>query len=101
MSLLHVELKKQVDDSYDIETGFELGPALIRDLQNGLAGNIKKIAVITDSIVKDLYAANLLSLLKQAGYEADLFVFEQGAQGGLNAWNDVSKKTLYMKHIWY
>ena len=78
MSLLHVELKKQVDDSYDIETGFELGPALIRDLQNGLAGNIKKIAVITDSIVKDLYAANLLSLLKQAGYEADLFVFEQG-----------------------
>ncbi len=78
MGILHLELKKMVDNSYDIETGFELEETLIRDIQNGLAGNIKRFAVITDSIVKDLYAGRILALLQAAGYQADLFVFEEG-----------------------
>ena len=73
-----VELKKVVDDSYEIETGFELENKLIEDLQNGLVGNIKKFAVITDSIVKDLYATRILGLLNDAGFKADMFVFEAG-----------------------
>lgn len=78
MSLLHVELKKLVDDSYDIETGFGLEQKLVEDIQNGLVGNKNKFAVITDSIVKGLYAERILALLRQAGYQADLFVFEAG-----------------------
>lgn len=80
MSVFNVELKKIVDDSYEIEIGFCLADKLISDIQNGLVGNITKFAVVTDSIVKDLYAASILNRLIEAGYKADLFVFEAGEQ---------------------
>ena len=78
MSTFNVELKKVVDDSYDIEIGFELQQKLITDLKNGLVGNLKKFAVITDSIVIELYAEKICHLLQEAGYTADIFVFEAG-----------------------
>lgn len=56
MSIFKVELKKVVDDSYEIETGFSLGKKIVQDIQDGLVGNIQKFAIITDSIVRDLYA---------------------------------------------
>lgn len=78
MSTFNVELKKVIDDSYEIEVGFELEQKLIEDIQNGLVGKIRKFAVITDSIVKDLYGERIYQLLLEAGYQADLFVFEAG-----------------------
>lgn len=78
MSIFDVELKKVVDDSYEIETGFHLEEKLMEDLKNGLVGKIHKFAVITDSIVKDLYADNICHMLQTAGYEAQLFSFEAG-----------------------
>lgn len=78
MGTFNVELKKVIDDSYEIEIGFNLQEKLIADLKNGLAGNISKFAVITDSIVKELYADNILTELVRNGYQADLFVFEAG-----------------------
>ncbi len=78
MSIFNVELKKVVDDSYEIEIGFELEDKLITDLKSGLAGNIQKFAVVTDSIVKELYADKIQAKLTEAGYHADLFVFEAG-----------------------
>ncbi|MCD7826429.1 MAG: 3-dehydroquinate synthase [Clostridiaceae bacterium] len=78
MSTFGVTLKKVVDDSYDIEIGFELEETLLRDLQNGLVGSVKKYAVVTDSIVKELYAEKICRMLQSAGYQAELFVFEQG-----------------------
>ncbi|MBE6861898.1 MAG: 3-dehydroquinate synthase [Ruminococcus sp.] len=78
MSTFNVELKRVVDDSYEIEIGFGLQEKLLTDIQNGLVGNITKFAVITDSIVKDLYTENILNMLKNAGYQADMFVFEAG-----------------------
>lgn len=78
MSTFHVTLKRTVDDSYDIETGYSLEKKLICDIQNGLLGNIQKFAIITDDIVKDLYAEKMLQLLLEAGYHADLFVFKAG-----------------------
>lgn len=78
MSKLHLELKKVVDDSYDIEIGYELGEQLLCDLRDGLVGSIHKFAVITDSNVKDLYAEGICRLLQEAGYQTDLFVFKAG-----------------------
>lgn len=78
MGIFNVELKKIVDDSYEIEIGLGLEEKLISDLKNGLVGKLTKFAVITDSIVKDLYAESILSKLNDAGYQADLFVFEAG-----------------------
>ena len=78
MGIFSVELKKVVDDSYHIEIGFGLEDTLINDLKNGLVGNIKKFAIITDSNVENLYAKDILEKLKEAGYAADMFVFEAG-----------------------
>lgn len=78
MRTFNVELKKVVDDSYEIEIGYELENKLIADLKNGLVGKLHKFAVITDSIVEDLYAKKICELLIEAGYQADLFVFEEG-----------------------
>lgn len=78
MSIFNVELKKVVDESYEIEIGFCLEDKLILDIQNGLVGSITKFAVITDSVVKDLYADSILNKLINAGYHADLFVFHAG-----------------------
>lgn len=78
MSSFRVELKKVVDDSYDVRIGRNLIPVLIQDLQNGLAGNIKKFAVITDTEVERRYALPILEELKKAGYDGDLFTFPAG-----------------------
>ena len=78
MGSFQVELKKWVDDSYEIEIGFGLQQQFIKDIKNGLVGEIKKFAVITDSVVKDLYAEKIYQSLLEQGYTADLFVFEAG-----------------------
>lgn len=78
MSVFNVELKRMVDDSYDIEIGYNLMDRLIGDLETGLLGKIKKLAVITDSNVRDLYATPICEKLIQAGYKVDLFVFPAG-----------------------
>lgn len=78
MSIFHVELKKIVDDSYPIEIGFSLGSNLTSDLAAGLLGNVKRIAIITDSNVKKLYANKIALQLQEIGYQPDLFVFEAG-----------------------
>lgn len=74
----YCELKKVVDDSYDIEIGHALQNILIDDLKNGLVGNINKFAVVTDSIVADLYARDIYEKILAAGFKADLFVIPEG-----------------------
>ena len=54
MSTFNVELKRVVDDTYDISIGYELQSELIDDLGKGLVGKLKKFAVITDTNVRDL-----------------------------------------------
>ena len=71
-------LKRVVDDSYDIEIGRRLQSRLIEDLKNGLAGNIKRFAVVTDSTVLPLYADEILSLLRENGYSAEIFTIPAG-----------------------
>ena len=78
MSVFNVELKKVVDDSYDIEIGYNLKDQLVDDLETGLLGSVKKLAVITDSNVRDLYAKPICEKLIHAGYKVDLFVFPAG-----------------------
>ncbi len=59
MSNFKVELKKVVDDSYEVQIGKNLIPELVKDLTGGLAGNIHKFAVITDSTVEPLYGRQI------------------------------------------
>ena len=46
MSTYNVQLKRVVDDSYEIEIGFGLQDKLISEIKNGLVGNIKKFVVV-------------------------------------------------------
>ena len=78
VSVFNVELKKVVDDSYDIEMGYRLEDQLVEDLETGLLGKIRKFAVITDSNVLDLYAKPISEKLSKAGFKVELFVFPAG-----------------------
>lgn len=78
MSVFNVELKKVVDDSYDIEIGYDLKNKLVNDIERGLVGGIRKFAVITDTNVSELYAKPISQKLLRAGYEVDMFVFPAG-----------------------
>ena len=78
MSNFRVGLKKVVDDSYDIEIGYELEEKLVNDIRDGLVGSLHKFAIVTDDIVKELHAEKICKLLQKAGYTAQLFVFPNG-----------------------
>ena len=71
MSRFHVELKKVVDDSYDVQIGNDLIDVMVEDIKQGLAGSRKKFAVITDSNVEPLYGEPVLQAIKKAGYQGD------------------------------
>lgn len=78
MQNFRVQLKKVVDDSYDVRIGRQLIPELVQDMKNGLVGSCHKFAVVTDSHVRDLYAVPIVEELKKAGLQAELFVFPAG-----------------------
>ena len=61
MSNFHVALKKVVDDSYDVQIGCGLIDDMIQDIKEGLVGNKKKFAVITDSNVDEVYGRRVHS----------------------------------------
>ena len=97
MSRFYVELKKVVDDSYDVQIGRDLMPQLIQDIKVGLAGNIKKFAVITDSTVEPLYGAPILERLKEAGYQGDLFVFPAGEKSKVRRTKEMLEDAMLAK----
>lgn len=76
----YVELKKVVDDSYDIEIGHALQSKCVEDIRNGLFGDVKRIAVVTDSTVLDLYAGDIHTALCGAGFDAKLFTIPAGEE---------------------
>ena len=78
MGVFNVELKRVVDDSYEIEIGYDLSNKLVSDIERGMVGNVRKFAVITDSNVSELYAKPISEKLVRAGYEVDMFVFPAG-----------------------
>lgn len=93
----YCELKKVVDDSYDIEIGHALSDTLIGDIKNGLCGKIKKFAVVTDSIVEKLYAEDILGMLKSVGYTADMFVIPEGEKSKNRAMKEFVEDSMLEK----
>lgn len=79
------ELKRVVDDSYDIQIGRDLGDTLAADLKGGLCGRPSRIAVVSDSNVAPLYAEALLEKLRAAGFTAELFTIPAGEKSKTRA----------------
>ena len=99
MSTFNVELKRVVDDTYDIEIGYDLSSKLVSDIDAGLVGNIRKFAVITDTNVKDGYALPLCEKIKRAGYAVDLFVFPAGEKSKTRETKAKIEDALIEKHF--
>ena len=97
MGSFRVELKKTVDDSYDVQIGQNLIPVLAEDIKNGLAGGVRKFAVITDSTVEPLYGTPVLTALREAGYAADLFVFPAGEKSKVRATKEMLEDAMLEK----
>lgn len=97
MSIFNVGLKKVIDDSYEIEIGYELEQKLIDDLRAGLVGTIKKFVVVTDSMVKELYADRIYDLLLQNAYESDIIVFPAGEKSKTRQTKEFIEDTMLAK----
>lgn len=78
MKKINVQIRRVVDNTYDIEVGYNLFDKLITDLKGSLVENVYRYAIITDDTVKDLYGDKLLELLKENGFEAQLFSMPAG-----------------------
>lgn len=85
MRSFNVSLKKVVDDSYDVDIGYDLCDNLIDDLKNGLCQDYKKAAVISDSTVSKLYAEKIVKRLAENGFSPKLFVFPEGEKSKVRA----------------
>ena len=90
------ELKKVVDDTYDIEIGHGLQERLVDDLKNGLTGK-RKFAVITDSIVEGLYARDIFERIKAVGFAAELFVIPEGEKSKSRAMKEFLEDSMLEK----
>ena len=77
---LRLELKKVVDDSYDIEVGHSMMGQCTAEIAMGLFGGIKRIAVVTDSNVRPLYAEPICKGLRSNGLDARLFEIPAGEE---------------------
>ncbi|MDD7349720.1 MAG: 3-dehydroquinate synthase [Clostridiales bacterium] len=99
MSNFRVELKKVVDDSYDVQIGRNLIPELVGDLTGGLVGNIHKFAVITDSNVEPLYGKPIYEQLIQAGVQAELFVFPAGEKSKVRETKEMLEDAMLAKEF--
>ncbi len=76
--IFNCELKKTVDDSYDIEIGHSLSDKLVDDLCGGLCGKASRFAVITDDNVLEPYALPILLKMTERGLKADIFTIPAG-----------------------
>lgn len=91
------ELKRIVDDSYDIEIGRRLQKTLAEDLKNGLVGKIKKFAVVTDSVVAELYGREIYEMLLDEGFKADLIVIPEGEKSKTREMKEFVEDTMLEK----
>ena len=81
MSIFNVELKKVVDDTYDIEIGYNLSDTLVSDLENGLVQpqhlqSYMNFLVITAMYLRAFYrffTFPLISIAKQWGVHLSCF----------------------------
>ncbi|WP_124098971.1 3-dehydroquinate synthase [Ruminococcus sp. Marseille-P6503] len=90
----YCKLKKVVDDSYDIEIGHALQDTLIDDLKNGLLGNVKKFAVVTDSTVEGLYADEIREKILEAGFQSDMITIPAGERSKTRAMKEYVEDTM-------
>lgn len=76
MEKIHLNLKKEIDESYDILIDRNLLSKIPSDLRKNNVGN--RYLIITDSNIENLFGNKLLDLMKKNGLKTDLISFTAG-----------------------
>lgn len=96
METVHLNLRKETDNSYDILIDESLLKKIPSDLKKNKIGN--KYLIITDSNIKGLFGKKLLALMKKEGLNADLISFKAGEQSkNLEVFSSLIEKAHYLK----
>ncbi len=96
METVHLNLRKETDNSYDILIDESLLKKIPSDLKKNKIGN--KYLIITDSNIKGLFGKKLLALMKKEGLNADLISFKAGEQSkNLKVFSSLIEKAHYLK----
>lgn len=91
MDSLKINLKREIDESYDIVFGRNLFLQIAKELQG-------RCAIITDSHIKSLYGDALKTALEAEGVYAQLFVFEAGEKSkNIDTCMDIIRQMSSMK----
>ena len=75
---IRVQLRRTIDESYDIEIGADLFEQVPRDLRANILPGASRIAIITDTAVRLRYGDQLLGRLRSEGIDAAIFDFTPG-----------------------
>lgn len=94
MPKLTVELKRVVDDTYDIEIGRNLVNSLVEDIKNGICKNASRYVIITDSNVLPIYAQAISDALISENIKVDTISFEAGEQSKTRQTKEMLEDTM-------
>ena len=78
MKTIDVKIEKVINNSYEIEIGYDLFGKLVDDITQGLVTNVHKYAIVTDSNVAGLYGYNLLNLMINQGLSVEMYTIPAG-----------------------
>ncbi|MCD7837271.1 MAG: 3-dehydroquinate synthase [Lachnospiraceae bacterium] len=78
MKTIDVKIEKIINNSYEIEIGYNLFGKLVYDITQGLVTNVHKYAIVTDSNVAGLYGYNLLNLMIKQGLSVEMYTIPAG-----------------------
>lgn len=77
-STMRINLRREIDESYDVVFGRDLFAQIARELKESQFGS--RYAIITDSNVRPLYGGSLANSLEKEGLAVNTFSFTAGEQ---------------------
>ena len=78
MQTINVKIEKVINNSYEIEIGYDMFEKLVDDIKHKIVPNVYRYAIITDSNVAALYGYRLFELMKKQGFNVDIYSIPAG-----------------------
>lgn len=78
MTVIHIPLKRELDESYNIQIGENMFSVVLADIRKGIFPKAHRLVIITDDNVRSLYAEDLYKRLTCEGLNVLLLSFPAG-----------------------
>lgn len=78
MQTINVKIEKVINNSYEIEIGYDMFEKLVDDIKHKIVPDVYRYAIITDSNVAALYGYRLFELMKKQGFNVDIYIIPAG-----------------------